>query len=390
MDRWTFSAYLRRTSDEIALAGIVSILQAWFDTVQVKMADNRPLETRHVFLDTDVYRQLGHNPETAPFLELGKKVAAGQLILHTTDITLAEIQRQLVEYVAESAREVKVARRSAGRWRARHPDLVSEVPEIDVDAVAAAAFRKVVQAVRGTWYATFHKATSMAASSIFDDYFAGRPPFSQAKSKEFPDAFVVKGLKAWCEEHNERLYVVSKDKAMQQAVDASGVLISAESLQEVLAAATNVETPDIIRRANELLAMDAVIANLQAAIESEIDQLIPLYGGDYADGEVTGHSVSGDMEIVAYAVIAATADELSVLMDVRVPLMIELSYEDRSDAVYDSEDDTYFGSETAETEFEDDPTIRVFAKLRQNDPYVYGVEILTGEIRVQEPYETYK
>ncbi|MGO6900879.1 PIN domain-containing protein [Rhizobium ruizarguesonis] len=354
------------------------------------MADNRPLETRHVFLDTDVYRQLGHNPDTAPLLELGKKIAAGQLILHTSDITLAEIKRQLTEYVTESARELKVARKVAGRWRARHPDLVAEIPEIDVNAVSAAAFRKIVQAIRSTWYATFHQATSVAASSVFDDYFAGRPPFSQAKSKEFPDAFVIKALKTWCDEHDERLYVVSKDKAMQQAVSESGVLISADSLQEVLAAATIVETPDILRRADELLEKENVINDLQAAIESEIDQLVPSYGGDFSDGEVTGHSMSGDIEITAYGVIAATAKELSVLMDVRVPLTIELSYEDRSEAVYDSEDDTYFGSETANTEFEDEPVIRVFAKLRQKAPHVHGVEILTGEIRVQEPYENYK
>jgi hypothetical protein len=354
------------------------------------MANNHPLETRHVFLDTEVYRQFGHNPKTAPLVELGRKVAAGQLILHTTDITLAEIRRQLAEFVAEAAREVKAARKSAGRWSDRHPDLVADIPQLDAEAVSAAAFQNVFQAIRETWNAIYHEATSVPALAVFNDYFSGRPPFSQVKSKEFPDAFVMKALEAWCRERDERIYVVSKDKAMQEAVSASDVLVSAESLQDLLAAATIVETPDIIRRADGLLKKTSVIAGLQSAIEAEIDSLMPLYGGDYADGEVTGHSVSGNIEIISYGVIAATAKDLGVLMDIRVPLSIELSYEDRSDALYDSEDDIYFGAETAETEFDDEPIIRVFAKLRHKAPHVHGVEILTGELIVQEPFEDYK
>lgn len=354
------------------------------------MAVSHPLETRHVFLDTEVYRQFGHNPNSALLLELGRKIAAGQLILHTTDITLAEIRNQLGEYVAETAREVKAARKSAGRWRIRHPSLVAEIPELDTKTVSAAAFEAMRNAITTRWGAYCHAATSAPALPVFEDYFAKRPPFAHANSKEFPDAFAIKALVAWCKENDERLYVISKDKAMQEAVQASDVLISAESLQEILAAATVIETPDIIRRADDLLDEEKVVAELQAAIEAEIDNLIPVYGGDYADGEVTGHSVSGSIVVVNFGVIAATSKDLGVLLDVRIPLAIELSYEDRSEAVYDNEDDSYFGAETASTEFEDEPTIRVFAKLRHEAPYVANVEILTGEVRVQEPYENYK
>ncbi|MGO6685832.1 PIN domain-containing protein [Rhizobium leguminosarum] len=351
---------------------------------------HHPLKTRHVFLDTEVYRQLGHNPDTAPLRELGEKVSADQLILHTTDITLAEIRRQLTEFVTESANSVKAARKSAGRWLNRHPDLVTEIPELNVEMVSAAAFQKIYQAIRVAWNATYHEATSMSALSVFKDYFSGQPPFSQAKSKEFPDAFVIKALEIWCKEQEERIYVVSADKAMREAARATGVLVPVESLKDLLAAAAVVTTPDIIRQAADLLKKKPVVAELQSAIEASIDDLVPIYGGDMADGEVTGHSVSGSIEIISYGVIAATAKDLSVLMDVRIPLSIELSYEDRSDALYDSEDDVYFGAETDQAEFEDESIIRVFAKLRHKAPHVQGVEILTAELRVQEPYENYK
>ncbi|MGV1785839.1 MULTISPECIES: PIN domain-containing protein [Agrobacterium] len=348
------------------------------------------METRHVFLDTDAFRQLGHNPDAAPLVELGKKIAEGQLILHMTDITLAEIRRQLSEHIAEAAREGKAARKSVFKWRQRHPALVADIQDIDVAAVSAAAFEKFRHAVEEKWNATWHDATSISSLSIFEDYFAGRPPFSQPKSKEFPDAFVIKALDEWCQERGERLYVVSRDKAMQQAVEASPRLISAINLKDILAAATKVWTPDIVRRAGGLLTKKSVINDLQNAIELEIDDLIPVYGGDFSEGEVTGHSMSGDIRIASYGVIAATSEELSVIMDVYVPLTIELSYEDRSGAVYENEDDTYYGGETAETEFQDDPAVRIFARLRQQAPHVQAVEILTGEVRVHEPAENYK
>lgn len=52
-----------------------------------------PLRTRHVFLDTEVYRRAGFNISNTPFALLATKIEDGRIILHTTDITLAEIQR---------------------------------------------------------------------------------------------------------------------------------------------------------------------------------------------------------------------------------------------------------------------------------------------------------
>lgn len=54
-----------------------------------------PLRTRHVFLDTEVYRRAGFNISNTQFALLGNEIDAGRVVLHFTDITLAEIQRRL-------------------------------------------------------------------------------------------------------------------------------------------------------------------------------------------------------------------------------------------------------------------------------------------------------
>jgi PIN domain len=74
-----------------------------------------PLRTRHIFLDTEVYRRAGFNLFNSPFTLLAREVDAGRIVLHVSDITLAEIQRQLREIVLEHAAQAKRLARDFNR-----------------------------------------------------------------------------------------------------------------------------------------------------------------------------------------------------------------------------------------------------------------------------------
>jgi PIN domain len=348
------------------------------------------LQTHHIFLDTEVYRQLGHNPDSPPLKALADHITANGLVLHTTDITLAEIRRQLREFVGKTEVAMSQACRQLGRWQKRHPRLVPVgVPEFNSDAIAQAAY-KHFDAAATRWNVKRHIATDVPALQIFEKYFARQQPFESQGSKEFPDAFVVRALEKWCEDTGERMYVVTADKAMKDAVNASEVLLHETKLEDILAAVANTETPDIRARAEVLLKRDTVQAQLQAKVGENIEELILLYSGDLAEGEITGHEMYGEIELVDFKVIAASSNDISLMMEVRTPLLVQLDYEDRSDAIYDKEDDIYFGAETNTAEIEADPVIRLFAKLTRRPPQVSSVRILTGELSVSEPYEEYK
>jgi hypothetical protein len=47
---------------------------------------------------------------------------------------------------------------------------------------------------------------------LLDDYFNLRPPFSEKKRREFPDAIVVSSLQRWCRESGHSVYIVSGDR----------------------------------------------------------------------------------------------------------------------------------------------------------------------------------
>ena len=72
------------------------------------------LQTRHVFLDIEVYRRYGHNLHGEVLQRLLQLTKDHISTLHITDITLAEIKRQLGDMAAEVAQAVNKPNRCAG------------------------------------------------------------------------------------------------------------------------------------------------------------------------------------------------------------------------------------------------------------------------------------
>ncbi|WP_170958798.1 PIN domain-containing protein [Magnetospirillum sp. 15-1] len=182
-----------------------------------KKTDRVPsrLVTHHVFLDTDVYRQLGHNSDNPVLGTLSDCIEDSGIVLHIADITFEEIRRQLHEYVAEATVAMAAARKHFGRWKKRHPEIVkADIPEFDAAAVADAAFTKLRRRIKYDWNAQVHEAMAVPASEVFGGYFGRRPPFGARNSKEFPDAFVLTALERWCRDNGERMYVVSRPFSM--------------------------------------------------------------------------------------------------------------------------------------------------------------------------------
>jgi hypothetical protein len=196
---------------------------------------------------------------------------------------------------------------------------------------------------------------------------------------------VVRALERWCSENGERMYVIGADKAMAEAVKRTSVLLPMQTLDELLEALAATESPDIVSRASKLLESKEVREALQTEVASKIDELIPIYTGDeLAEGEVTEHELAGEIEVVDFTVLAASEEEVSVMLEVKTPLLLHVSFEDRTFAFYDKEEGGYFGGETAEAEIENEPVIRVFARLSRKPAGVAGVQIMTGEFDVDD------
>jgi hypothetical protein len=350
------------------------------------------LKTRHVFLDTEVYRRYGHNLKHKVLQALLKLTKDHVCTLHITDITLQEIERQITESAREMVQNVNKGNRQLRNWFAVWAVRYSKTPAIadDLDPadLADMALREFRYALTVDWSPTRHDALNVPARDIFNVYFRREPPFDSRDSKEFPDAFVVMALNRWCEQSQQKMYVVTKDKAVLRAVGQTKTLIPVPTLEDYLA--LRVESPEIINKVERILESSAWDI-VEQRVRDDAGHLGTVYDGDLHDGEVIEHELgSGRVELLEFDVISASSDRIEVVAKVRAPVQFEVQYLDTTSAMWDSEDKEYIGGETEVHTFEDQVVLSLLIVIDCESGTIDDVDILTRDIYLHEPYEDYR
>lgn len=339
-----------------------------------KLPEARPLETRHAFLDTQVYRKLKHNPANRALKLLAEQIAARRVVLHTTDITLQEISRQITENVEQTRVTLSRARRDVDRWRHTTPDILP-MPDLNPETARKlfAAFRR---ASCEEWLVREHRATDQPAAGIFEEYFARKPPFDTAGSKEFPDAFVLKSLEAWCSMEAETMYVVTKDAAILRYVKASQYLLPLETIEELLGAAEAAAADDDATEAiiDALLNAPEFDDRFQQTIEAHLEELMLIYSGDLPEGETTGVAFGGVIRFISYQIVSRTRHRVGLLVNADVELDVDVAFENRRFASYDREDDSWIGGEWDAAIIQSDIALELYLEM----------DVATGEIVTSE------
>ena len=351
---------------------------------------NAGLKTRHVFLDTEVYRRYGHNLHDKVLQRLLQLTKDHISTLHITDITLEEIKRQLCDMAAEVAQAMNKGNRLLRNWRSVRSRYSGDQPApADVDAAALA--KEAVRAFDYTligWQHKRHDALNLPAKDVFEAYFRRDPPFDKPDSKEFPDAFVVATLDNWCEKNHQKMYVITKDKPMLRAVAQTKALLPLPTLEDYLALL--VDDPKVIKKVERIFDSSAW-DTVDESIRERLGHLGTPYTGDLHDGEVIHHEAGdGSVELIEFKVISASDAEIEVVAKVKAPIVFEVQYLDTSSAWWDSEDNEYIGGEKEIETLELEMTLSVLIIIDPHDESITEVDLLTRDVYVQEPYETFK
>lgn len=298
-----------------------------------------PLRTRHVFLDTEVYRRAGFNISNTPFTLLAKEIERGRIVLHVSDITLAEINRQLKETVLEKAAEAKRLARDFNRIAqisGRDNVTVNEVDGLVLANVACAGF---TEALVKRFRSHSILALEVPARVVFDRYFAGRSPFDDRSSKEFPDAFVIEGLARYCDSNEISMYVVSGDAALRRAAESHDTLVALQSIEEVLAAATAESGGDLEAIADEIFAAPGFDHQLMEAIEADLDFVNFTYYGPMTEGAVIGAKLEEIVSVDDYDVAAFDDSKIGLILQANTILDVRVRYMDEAE-LRDKDDDS--------------------------------------------------
>ena len=347
-----------------------------------------PLASRHIFLDTQVYRALGHNPANRAMTLLKEQVASHRVVLHVTDITLLEVKRQIHEGVLARQRELNAIERDLVRWRKSVPKAVpKKAIEFDAKTLSTELFHQFECFLRHECKAEVHRALAVPAAVVFENYFDRKPPFDGEDSKEFPDGFVVEALKQWCREQGDRIYVVTEDKAMTRAVSADEYLLPLRNIHEVLARAAADLGADGEGVAEAVLREAAFDSSLEAALRAQMKEIDYVYVGDLAEGEAYEGELLSIEEVGDWSVVGLSDRRVTLILDAKVTVRVEVQYEDRDSAFYDREDDRWFGAEIASTEVDDEIDIEILVEVERRTGAVHDAKILTQEVSIYGPSE---
>ncbi|MFP7265810.1 PIN domain-containing protein [Bacillus altitudinis] len=182
----------------------------------------------NVFLDTQVYDANNFQFNNKQFSRLKKVIDDGMINLLTTPITKREVQAHISEKVESAKQQFKKARilKNSTQY---DPLLKDDSFKLAKEEILA-NFENFISDFKVVELPIFEGATKV----IFENYFDKKPPFSEKKRDEFPDAFSLYTLLNWTEENEQIVYVVSRDPDIEEFCNNRQSLHHIESLEATL------------------------------------------------------------------------------------------------------------------------------------------------------------
>lgn len=332
-----------------------------------------PLKTRHVFFDTEVYRRAGFNVRNSQFTTLKEYVEAGRISVHMTDITSAEIHRQIGEEVADRAGRLERVSHSFRRFSQLTAEC-PQLPQIDEKALTHGIWRGFLDVVVSELSSGHILAMQVPPRKIFEKYFAGAAPFSKRGSKEFPDAFVTEALADYCTKHQIKMYVVSGDIALREAAAAHPPLIPLATINELLASCVAEADIDLEPIVDAIFSHPAFDHELINALNEGVPYLDGVYFGTLDDGEVRNITLDEVLAVDGYSLAAIDTDSISLIVDVPCILGATVDY------MYFEQDHTHEGPDYATTATEhvtQHNTLKLYLRIDKDTGRFIETEMLT-------------
>lgn len=359
-------------------------------TESYNVGDRVGLETRNIFLDTEVFRSYGHNLNAKHMKVLGGYIADGVFVLHTTDVTLREICRQLSDMERELTNRANKVSKELTRWNSRYRSDQHRLPVPDPLVglgEPSRAYRDFEWVVRYDWQANEHSSFNLPIGPVLDRYFDRQPPFDAEGSKEFPDAFALLALEHWCAAKQERIYVVSNDKAVLRAAGESDHLIGIDSLDRLLGLVASAEDHEMADTVSAAFEKRSLLNQIRDSLSSNIGLVGWIYVGDLYDGEVLSMEIVELEDSEDITILRVDQDQVACVAIVNLLILAEISYTDLSFALWDGEDKRYYGAEPAVTEIKSSVAAKVFVELaRDVDLTLSSAQFITENLSVKESY----
>jgi hypothetical protein len=312
------------------------------------------LRTKNVFVDTEAFDSASYHFAKGDLKHLLDRITQGQLSLHTTSITVREMEEH-IRLGVHAAKSALKQFRSDARVLYNSKTCSSFFGKVDFSLVEEELLDQLNEFLSKT-QANVIDLVSTKPGSVFERYFDRKAPFDEGKNKsEFPDAFSLEALRSWADLAAQDIYVVTKDKAFKDGCSISTRLIPLSTLQELFELI-------ILEEENQRLVELAMTCfkTLTPKIEEAIANEFCMLGFwlEDQDGDVDDVSVSST-SIVDSHIIEVTEEDALFRAIAQVEFKAEVVYDDLDTASWDSEDKQLYIHDRINTTLNRDEEVQV-------------------------------
>lgn len=297
-----------------------------------------------VFVDTSVFIRENYFSKGNRINTLIQIHNFGLLDFVSTEITITELLKHLREDTEQLYKNIINNNAELERKGIKSPVNVN----LEFDAYKST--KEVVENFLGqtsTYVIGYNELTNI--KEVFDNYFLQKPPF-QGKNKkhEFPDAFVLRLLEAYCEHKGlHKIIVLSADNDMKEYE--SKFLEYRDYKTYITEKSAQKETLYEIH-----CYLEAEQEKCSASIKEKLSDVLQddetIYYNVLSSAEINDINIKGidvDLDIDEYSIKEQTEDYYILEIPVTLSYSVEVEYIDYDYAWYDKEDDRWYNEELA-------------------------------------------
>ncbi len=186
-----------------------------------------------ITLDTCVLKSQSFNLENGLLSRFEQFYKAKKIIFVMPEIVLKEMISHIEEDTKASISKYKDALKTGLFYRIDDDiteEKIKNIKKIDVKNIVEQRIKRYVDKTGLQIIPT----DNIDIEKIIGNYFKRKPPFSEKKKEEFPDALALQSLENWAVKEEKKVLVISNDKDWQEYCKDSINLICMKNIEEAL------------------------------------------------------------------------------------------------------------------------------------------------------------
>lgn len=291
------------------------------------------LQSHKIFIDTQYFVRAGLNFQNSALISF-KNLCEQDLLSHvTTSVVTKEVKRKIEQSIKDALTARQTFKRKASILASIDDEqtnsLFIDIDENEIHQKAITVFNNFISSCK----TIIVDSKNIDTEELLDIYFNQRPPFSDGKKSEFPDAISLLSLQSHLNE-SEKIYIVSDDNDLKEFCKNDVRFIAIESLDKML---------DIYsEHSNKLTsAVKEYISKSREKLCSKIKTCIEnadvFNSSSWEDSEVEDLHVI-DIGEIDPSVIYISDEECKITFEVEIEYMFIVSGPDFNNGIYDRED----------------------------------------------------